>query len=60
MLENSQIIIDEGWGKYINTIMHGDCLEELKKLPDESIDAIITDPQLYTKEPYKFEEKKDE
>lgn len=28
----------------INKIIFGDCLEELKKLPDESIDAIITDP----------------
>jgi len=27
-----------------NTLIHGDCLEELKKLPDNSIDAIITDP----------------
>jgi DNA modification methylase len=27
-----------------NKIIQGDCLEELKKLPDESVDAIITDP----------------
>lgn len=26
------------------TIIHGDCLEELKKLEDNSIDAVITDP----------------
>ena len=28
----------------INTIHNGDCLEVLKTLPDNSIDAIITDP----------------
>lgn len=27
-----------------NYIINGDCIEELKKLPDNSIDAIITDP----------------
>ncbi len=27
-----------------NTIIHGDCLQILRKLPDNSIDAIITDP----------------
>lgn len=27
-----------------NQILNGDCIEELKKLPDNSIDAIITDP----------------
>ena len=26
------------------TIIHGDCLEELKRLDDNSIDAVITDP----------------
>ena len=26
------------------TIIHGDCLEELKKLPDNSVDAVVTDP----------------
>ena len=26
------------------TIIHGDCLEELKKLDDNSVDAVITDP----------------
>lgn len=25
-------------------IIHGDCLEELKELPDNSIDSIVTDP----------------
>lgn len=27
-----------------NTIIHGDCLEKLKELPDNSVDAIVTDP----------------
>jgi len=27
-----------------NIIIHGDCVEELKKLPDESIDLIFADP----------------
>lgn len=25
-----------------NTIIHGDCLEILKKMPDESVDCVIT------------------
>lgn len=28
----------------LDTIIQGDCLEEMKKLPDKSIDAIVTDP----------------
>lgn len=28
----------------LDTIIQGDCLEEMKKLPDRSIDAIVTDP----------------
>lgn len=32
----------------INQIIHGDCLEVLKGIPDGSIDAVITDP------PYKY------
>lgn len=28
----------------VDTIIQGDCLEEMKKLPDRSIDAIVTDP----------------
>jgi len=28
----------------MNKIIHGDCLEEMKNIPDGSIDAIITDP----------------
>lgn len=30
--------------KRYNEIVHGDCIEEMKKLKDESIDCIITDP----------------
>ncbi len=29
---------------FINKIICGDCLEEIKKLPDKSIDLILTDP----------------
>jgi hypothetical protein len=37
----------------INTILNGDCLELLKTLPDESVDAVCTDPPygLGTREP---------
>lgn len=28
----------------VNQIIHGDCFEEIKKLPDNSVDLIITDP----------------
>lgn len=31
----------------INKIYSGDCLEEIKKIPDKSIDAIITDPPYF-------------
>jgi modification methylase len=27
-----------------NKIIQGDCLEELKKLPDNSVDLVFTDP----------------
>src|SRR5699024_9960287 len=30
-------------GNFMN-IIHGDCLEELKKLEDNSVDAVVTDP----------------
>ena len=32
----------------INTIIHWDCLEVMKNIPDGSIDAIITDPPYWT------------
>ena len=31
-------------GAMSTTIIHGDCLEELKKLEDNSVDAVVTDP----------------
>jgi len=30
--------------QFTNKVIQGDCIEELKKLPDNSVDAIITDP----------------
>lgn len=30
--------------KYLNKIIHGDCLEVMKELPDKSIDLVLTDP----------------
>ena len=32
----------------VNKVYCGDCLEEMKKLPDESVDSIITDPPYNT------------
>jgi len=31
-------------GRSFIELIHGDCLEEMKNIPDGSIDAIITDP----------------
>jgi len=28
-------------------LIQGDCLEKLKELPDESVDAIVTDPPYF-------------
>lgn len=33
--------------KYINTIIKGDCIENLKRLPDESVDLIFADPPYF-------------
>jgi site-specific DNA-methyltransferase (adenine-specific) len=30
--------------KYINKIIHGDCLEVMKEMPDKSVDLVVTDP----------------
>ena len=30
--------------KYLNTIINGDCLEVMRKLPDKSIDLVVTSP----------------
>ncbi len=32
----------------MNTLIHWDCLEKMKEIPDGSIDAIITDPPYWT------------
>lgn len=33
--------------EYENKIINADCLDILKKLPDKSIDCILTDPPYY-------------
>ena len=33
--------------KFINTIIEGDTIKNLKRLPDESIDFIFADPPYY-------------
>ena len=30
--------------KYLNKIIHGDCLEVMKGMPDKSVDLVLTDP----------------
>ena len=25
-------------------LIHGDCIEEMKKMPDNSVDSVVTDP----------------
>ena len=30
--------------KFLNTIINGDCLNELKKIPDKSFDLVFADP----------------
>ena len=32
--------------RYVNCIIQGDCLEIMRKMPDKSIDIIITSPPL--------------
>lgn len=42
--------------EFLNRVIHGDCLEELKKLPDNSIDSVVTDPPYgLSKEPNIYE-----
>ncbi|HSA08304.1 MAG TPA: DNA methyltransferase [Candidatus Moranbacteria bacterium] len=36
---------------YLNKIVHGDCVEVLKRLPDNSIDLIFADPPYYLQLP---------
>ena len=33
--------------KYINQIIKGDCIENLKKIPSESVDLIFADPPYF-------------
>lgn len=40
-LNNEHVVETE---KYLNKIINGDCLEIMKKMPDKSIDIIITSP----------------
>lgn len=40
--------------KYINTIIEGDALKSIKKLPDESIDCVITSPPYWQLRDYGF------
>ena len=40
---------------YINKIIQGDCLEELKKLPDECIDLVVTSPPYFNLRDYETE-----
>ena len=42
----------------VNKIIHGDALEVLKKLPDNSIDCIITSPPYWGKRQYSIETNK--
>lgn len=37
--------------KIINKIIHGDCIEEMKKIPDNSVDLIFADPPYYLQLP---------
>lgn len=37
--------------KFINTIIHGDCIMEMKKIPDNSIDLIFADPPYFLQLP---------
>ena len=32
----------------LNTVLHGDCIEKIEELPDESVDLIIADPPYQT------------
>ena len=38
--------------KYINQIIHGDCLETMKNIPDDSIDITFADPPFNLKKKY--------
>ena len=40
----SEMSFNQAQSKIEGRIIHGDCLEELKKLPNCSVDAVVTDP----------------
>jgi hypothetical protein len=42
----------KGLEKFINQVIHGDALEVLKEIPDNSIDLGITSPPYNKKEKY--------
>jgi len=37
--------------EFTNTIIHGDCIEEMKKISDNSVDLIFADPPYYLQLP---------
>lgn len=37
--------------KYLGKIIHGDCIEEIKKIPDNFVDLIFADPPYYLQFP---------
>ena len=39
--------------RYINKILQGDCVELLKKIPDNSVDVTFADPPFNLKKSYK-------
>ena len=43
MMEMKQIM-EKKQIMQVNKIIHGNCIEKMKELPDNSIDAVITDP----------------
>jgi len=49
---HSDIIVDDFTSLPINKIIHGNCLEVLKKLPSDSIDCCITSPPYWSKREY--------
>lgn len=45
--------------KLVNKWINGDCLKELKKIPNESVDLVITSPpyhnlRVYSNDPLRF------
>ena len=38
--------------KYINTVIHGDCLEVMRSIPDDIVDITFADPPFNLKKKY--------